>query len=73
MLPPPPLVLSQDLARITPPRYPLEELLALVNPDIRKPIPMNEVLLRIVDDSRLSTFKPNYGYNLLTAWAQVMG
>ncbi|KAL4807217.1 carboxyl transferase domain-containing protein [Aspergillus unguis] len=55
------------------PRYPVEDLLALVNPDIRKPFDMLEVLLRIVDDSRLSVFKPKYGTNMITAWAHIQG
>ena len=55
------------------PRYPMEDLLSLVNPDIRKPFDMREVVLRLVDDSRLSIFKPKYGSNLLTAWASIMG
>lgn len=55
------------------PRYPVEDLLSLVNPDIRKPFDMSEVLLRLVDDSRLSTFKPKYGTNIITAWAHIMG
>ncbi|KAJ5989532.1 ClpP/crotonase [Penicillium waksmanii] len=55
------------------PRYPVEDLLSLVNPDIRKPFDMSEVLLRLVDDSRLSTFKPKYGPNIITAWAHIMG
>ncbi|KAJ6104850.1 hypothetical protein N7523_011170 [Penicillium sp. IBT 18751x] len=55
------------------PRYPIEDLLAIVNPDIRKPFDMSEVLLRIVDDSRLSVFKPKYGSNIITAWAHIMG
>ncbi|KAI1872768.1 uncharacterized protein JN550_003642 [Neoarthrinium moseri] len=55
------------------PRYPVEDLLYLVNPDIRKAFDMREVILRIVDDSRISTFKPQYGPNMLTAWAHIMG
>jgi acetyl-CoA carboxylase carboxyltransferase component len=55
------------------PRYPIEDILSLVNPDIRKPFDMNEVLLRLVDDSRLSVFKPKYGPNIVTAWAHIMG
>lgn len=55
------------------PRYPIEDLLSLVNPDIRKSFDMREVLLRIVDDSRLAIFKPSYGPNMLTAWAQIFG
>ncbi|KIX04369.1 uncharacterized protein Z518_05237 [Rhinocladiella mackenziei CBS 650.93] len=55
------------------PRYPIEDIFALVNPDIRKPFDMKEVILRIVDDSRLATFKPSFGRNLLTAWADILG
>jgi hypothetical protein len=55
------------------PRYPIEDVLSIVNPDIRKPFDMNEVLLRIVDDSRLSVFKPKYGPNMITASAHIMG
>lgn len=55
------------------PRYPIDDILALVNPDIRKPFDMREVVLRVVDDSRLSIFKPQYGPNLLTTWASIMG
>ncbi|KAJ5390800.1 ClpP/crotonase [Penicillium cataractarum] len=62
-----------DIIEPVAPRYPIEDLLSLVNPDIRKPFDMNEVLLRIVDDSRLSVFKPKYGPNIITAWAHIMG
>ncbi|KAL4756761.1 carboxyl transferase domain-containing protein [Aspergillus foveolatus] len=55
------------------PRYPAQDLLSLVNPDIRKPFDMLEVLLRIVDDSRLSVFKPKYGTNMINAWAHILG
>lgn len=64
---------SAVLSAPLPPRYPIEDLFALVNPDIRKPFSMVEVLLRLVDDSRLSIFKPSYGRNLLTSFAQIMG
>ncbi|KAK4555533.1 hypothetical protein LTR86_007286 [Recurvomyces mirabilis] len=56
-----------------PPRYPAEDLLYLVDPDIRKPFDMGEVILRLVDDSRLSFFKPSFGTNLITAFAQIFG
>lgn len=55
------------------PRYPIEDLLSLVNPDIRKPFDMSEVVLRLVDDSRAAHFKPTYGKNLLTCWADIHG
>ncbi|KAK6220705.1 hypothetical protein LQW54_001896 [Pestalotiopsis sp. IQ-011] len=55
------------------PRYPASDLLAIVNPDIRKPFDMSEALLRIVDDSRLLKFKPSFGRNLVTTWAHIHG
>ena len=66
---PPIRQLSQPLS----PRYSADDLLALVNPDIRKPFDMSEVLLRIVDDSRLLLFKPEYGRNLITAFTTIIG
>ncbi|KAJ6028850.1 hypothetical protein N7540_004426 [Penicillium herquei] len=54
-------------------RYPIEDVLSIMNPDIRKPLDMREVLLRVVDDSRLSVFKPMYGPNMVTASAHIMG
>ena len=51
----------------------MEDLLSIVNPDIKKSLDMLEVLLRIVDDSRLSVFKPKYGRNLITTWAHILG
>ena len=56
-----------------PPRYSAEDLLYLVDPDIRKPFDMGEVILRLVDDSRISSFKPGFGSNLMTAFAQIYG
>jgi acetyl-CoA carboxylase carboxyltransferase component len=56
-----------------PPRHSPEDLLYLVDPDIRKPFDMKEVILRLVDDSRFSTFKPAFGANLMTGFAQIFG
>ncbi|KAK5738941.1 hypothetical protein LTR17_005667 [Elasticomyces elasticus] len=56
-----------------PPRYPAEDLLYLVDPDIRKPFDMKEVILRLVDDSRFSAFKPGFGTNLMAGFAQIFG
>jgi acetyl-CoA carboxylase carboxyltransferase component len=69
----PPTSISRALSAPLDPRYPADDLLALVNPDIKKALDMTEVLLRIVDDSRLSIFKPSYGINMITTWATVQG
>ncbi|EON63136.1 hypothetical protein W97_02363 [Coniosporium apollinis CBS 100218] len=55
------------------PKYDVEDLLGFVNPDIRLPLNMMEVLLRIVDDSRIEQFKPQYGNGMITAWAYIHG
>ena len=51
----------------------MDDILSLVNPDIRKTFDMGEVLLRLVDDNRLLIHKPKYGRNLITAFAQIHG
>jgi acetyl-CoA carboxylase carboxyltransferase component len=55
------------------PAYGSEELLGIVNPDIRLPMDMMEILLRIVDDSRIEQFKPSFGKGMITAWALIHG
>jgi len=47
--------------------------LQVVDPDIRKALNMREVILRVVDDSRWLDYKPTYGRNLITAWADIHG
>ncbi len=37
------------------------------------PLDMMEVLLRVVDDSRIELFKPLYGTGVITAWAHIHG
>ncbi len=59
--------------RPRPPRYPAEELLAIVPPDLKSPFDPREVIARIVDDSDFDEFKPLYGSSLVTGWAQLHG
>ena len=44
-----------------------------MDPDIRLPMDMMEVLLRVVDDSRLELFKPMFGKGMITAWVHIHG
>jgi acetyl-CoA carboxylase carboxyltransferase component len=37
------------------------------------PLDMMEVLLRVVDDSRIELFKPLFGKGIITAWAYIHG
>ncbi|RDA89667.1 hypothetical protein CP533_2950 [Ophiocordyceps camponoti-saundersi (nom. inval.)] len=56
-----------------PPLYSQEDLLGIASPNLRKPIPIRDVIARIVDGSRLSEFKSNFGTTLVTGFASVHG
>ncbi|CAG8498144.1 10121_t:CDS:2 [Scutellospora calospora] len=49
------------------------ELLGIVSANIRVPFDANEVINRIADGSRFTTFKPLYGPNIITGWAAIHG
>lgn len=70
---PPQTTIQKALKAPLDPRYPIDDLLSIVSPDVRKPFDMAEVVLRLVDDSRVTPFKPTYGKNLLTSWAEIHG
>lgn len=55
------------------PKYDAEDFFKFINPDIRQPMDMMEVILRIVDDSRVATFKPEFGKGMISAWANIHG
>ncbi|HJM94426.1 MAG: carboxyl transferase domain-containing protein [Alphaproteobacteria bacterium] len=55
------------------PLYDQEELLGLVNEDLRVPFDIRDVIARTVDGSRFEEFKPLYGPTLVTGWASVHG
>ena len=50
-----------------------EELLGLVDPDLRRPLDIREVIGRVVDGSRFEEFKPRYGPTLVCGWASIHG
>jgi 3-methylcrotonyl-CoA carboxylase beta subunit len=49
-----------------PPLYDAAELHGLVGADVRQPVPMREVIARLVDGSELREFKKEYGTTLVT-------
>lgn len=55
------------------PLYSPEEILGVVSPDVKKPFDAREVIIRIVDGSEFSEFKPDYGSTLVTGWAKIHG
>lgn len=64
---------SQPLTSSLPPKYDPEELLGIIDPDIRAPMDMMEIILRIVDDSRLELFKSTFGTAMITSYAHIHG
>jgi acyl-CoA carboxylase subunit beta len=56
-----------------PPRYSADELLGIAAPDIKRSFDAREVIARIVDDSRFSEFKPQFGASLVCGWAHLGG
>ncbi|WP_234783072.1 acyl-CoA carboxylase subunit beta [Mycolicibacter sinensis] len=50
-----------------------DELLGIVPEDPKTPFDIREVIGRIVDGSQFDEFKPLYGPNLVTGWAELSG
>jgi acetyl-CoA carboxylase carboxyltransferase component len=55
------------------PKHDPEELLGVPSADPRLPYDIREVAARIVDGSAIEEFKPQYGTNLVCAWAELHG
>ena len=55
------------------PWYDTDELLGIASADVRVPFEVREVIARIVDGSRFSEFKAEYGPTLVTGFATVLG
>ena len=56
-----------------PPVHDVEELLGIANLDVKVPVPVREVIARVVDGSRFDEWKALYGTNLVTGWASIHG
>ncbi|KAG5917505.1 hypothetical protein E4U61_002680 [Claviceps capensis] len=60
----------------SPPLEPIhdpEQLLGIASPNLRQPIPIREVIARIVDGSEFSEFKHDFGTTLVTGFASIYG
>jgi acetyl-CoA carboxylase carboxyltransferase component len=57
----------------TEPRLPADDLLGVASADVRVPFDVREILWRVVDGSELDEFKPLYGSQLVTGWAELWG
>ena len=56
-----------------PPKYPAEELYAVIPEDVRAPYDVHEVIARIVDGSEFHEFKALYGTTLVCGFAHIWG
>lgn len=50
-----------------------EELVGIASTNLRRPLPIHEVIARIVDGSVFSEFKRDYGSSLVTGFAHIYG
>ena len=57
---------SSDTVLTKEPLYDPQELEGIVGTNLRRPIPIHEVIARIVDGSEFSEFKKDYGETLVT-------
>jgi 3-methylcrotonyl-CoA carboxylase beta subunit len=50
-----------------------EELVGIASTNLRRPLPVHEIIARIVDGSKFSEFKRDYGSSLVTGFASIYG
>ena len=62
-----------DWAEPEPPAFPAEQLYGIVSADDRIPFDATEIIARIVDGSRFSPFKPDWGESIVTGFARIWG
>ena len=55
------------------PNYSADEILSVVPVNTKTPFDIRELILRIVDGSDFSEFKPEYGPTLITGWTHIHG
>ncbi len=55
------------------PLYNKEEILGVVPANVKTPFDVRELIARVVDGSKFSEFKPEYGNTMVTGWAKIHG
>jgi 3-methylcrotonyl-CoA carboxylase beta subunit len=55
------------------PRYDADEIAGIVSTDLKQPYDVREVIARLIDDSDLQEFKPDFGTTLVCGTAYWMG
>ncbi|MFK8008033.1 MAG: acyl-CoA carboxylase subunit beta [Saprospiraceae bacterium] len=59
--------------KIIEPLFPAEEILSIVSANTKVPFDIRELIMRIVDGSDFSEFKPEYGNTLVTGFTHIHG
>ncbi len=57
----------------TAPRYDAEEIPGIVGVDLKRPYDVRDLIARLVDDSELQEFKPDFGSTLVCGFAWIHG
>ena len=60
-------------ADIKPPLYSTEEILGVIPADVKTPMDIRELIMRITDGSEFSEFKGEYGSTMVTGWSKIHG
>lgn len=68
-----PAALGAPTRASLPPRFDATEIGGIVGDNLKQPYDVREVLIRLVDDSELQEFKPEYGVTLVCAVAHIHG
>jgi len=55
------------------PIYESDEILSVVSANSKTPFDIRELIMRIIDGSDFSEFKPEYGNTIVTGWARIHG
>ena len=64
---------SFSISAFNGPKYDPNDLLGLFSEDLKSPVDIREVIMRVVDESRFEEFKPLYGSTMVCGWSNVFG
>ncbi|MAP01683.1 MAG: acetyl-CoA carboxylase carboxyltransferase subunit [Flavobacteriales bacterium] len=59
--------------QIKPPLFNPEEILGVVPADIKTPMDVRELIMRVTDGSEFSEFKPEFGKTMVCGWTKIHG
>lgn len=69
----PPKSMGHPEGEIEEPAYSPNELPGVISGDIKTPFDAKEIIARVVDGSKFTEFKPEYGNTLICGWAHIHG